>query len=84
MKKKRRTKEQVLEEQRSILNDVSSAIHYIKFQTVQEIQEFANCYRVASGNEPLTVAQVKEGIQLFSKEGIIRKRKEKYAYVNYR
>ena len=82
MKKKRRTKEQVLEEQRSVMSDLSSAIHYIKFQTVQEIQQFANSYRVASGNEPLTVTQVKKGIQLFLKEGIIRKRKEKYAYVN--
>ena len=84
MKKKRRTKEQVLEEQRSIMNDVSSAIHYIKFQTVQEIQDFANFYRVASGKKPLTAAEVKKGIQLFAEEGIIRKRKEKYAYVNYR
>ena len=66
------------------MNDISSAIHYIKFQTVQEIQDFANFYRVADGIEPLTVAQVKKGIQLFSKEGIIRKRKEKYAYVNNR
>ena len=82
MKKKRRTKEQILEEQRSIMGDVSSAIHYIKFQTVQEIQDFANFYRAASGKDPLTVAQVKKGIQLFLKEGIIRKRKEKYAYVN--
>jgi hypothetical protein len=84
VKKKRRTKEQVLEEQRSIMSDVSSAIHYIKFQTVQEIQDFANFYRTASGKDPLTVAQVKKGIQLFIEEGMIRKRKEKYAYVNYR
>ena len=84
MKKKRRTKEQVLEEQRNLMSDLSSAIHYIKFQTVREIQEFANRYRLASGDEPLTVTQVKKGIQLFSEEGIIRKRKEKYAYVNYR
>ena len=77
MRKKRRTKHQLQEEQKSIMSDISSALNYIEFQTVQEIQDFANSYRVASGLKPLTPAQVKKGIQLFLEEGIIRKRKEK-------
>jgi hypothetical protein len=82
MKRSRKTKEQVLAEERMVMGDISSAIHYINFQTAQEIKDFTNSYRVKRGDEPLTLAQIKKGIRLFAEEGMIRKRKDKYAYVN--
>jgi len=82
MRKKRRTKVEVLAEYTSITNDVESAINYLTFQTLDEIKEFINFYRQRSGEKLLTTSQVKKGINILDKQGIIRKRKDKYAYVN--
>ena len=81
-KRKRRTKLEVLEEYRELTNDVGSALNYITFQTIDEIKQFANSYRETSGEELLTTSQVKKGLTILDKQGIIRKRKDKYAYVN--
>ena len=77
MKRKRRTKLEVLAEYKSIVNDVGSAMNYITFQTIGEIREFVNFYRETSGEELITTSQVKKGISILDKQGIIRKRKEK-------
>jgi hypothetical protein len=82
MKKSRKTKEQVLSEHNAVMSDISSALHYINFQTIQEIKDFVNIYRGNSGKQLLTLTQIKKGIRLFAEEGMIRKRKDKYAYVN--
>ncbi len=82
MKRKRRTKLEVLAEYRDITNDVGSAMSYTTFQTLEEMKEFINFYRETSGEKLLTTSQIKKGINILDKQGIIRKRKDKYAYVN--
>ena len=82
MRKKRRTKIEVLAEHRSISNDVASALNYITFQSIEELKQFVNSYRETSGEKLLTTSQVKRGLAILDKQGIIRKRKDKYAYVN--
>ena len=83
-RKKRRTKEQVEKENAEIYGDVSSFINFLSFKTLKEIRDDVNSYRVSSGLNPLTMAQIKVGIKLINDEGMLRKRKEKYAYVNYK
>ena len=82
MKRKRRTKLEVLAEYKEITNDVGSAMSYTTFQTLEEMKEFINSYRETSGEKLLTTSQIKKGINILDKQGIIRKRKDKYAYVN--
>ena len=82
MKRKRRTKLEVLAEYKDITNDVGSAMSYTTFQTLEEMKEFINFYRETSGEKLLTTSQIKKGINILDKQGIIRKRKDKYAYVN--
>ena len=82
MKRKRRTKLEILAEYRDITNEVGSALNYITFQTIDEMRQFINFYRETSGEELLTTSQVKKGLTILDKQGIIRKRKDKYAYVN--
>ena len=82
MKRKRRTKLEVLAEYREITNDVGSAMSYTTFQTIEEMKEFINFYRETSGEKLLTTSQIKKGINILDNQGIIRKRKDKYAYVN--
>ena len=82
MKRKRRTKVEVMAEYREITNDVGSAMSYTTFQTLEEMKEFINFYRETSGEKLLTTSQIKKGINILDKQGVIRKRKDKYAYVN--
>lgn len=82
MKRKRRTKLEVLAEYKEITNDVGSAMSYTTFQTLEEMKEFINSYRETSGEKLLTTSQIKKGINILDKQGVIRKRKDKYAYVN--
>ena len=82
MKRRRRTKVEVMAEYREITNDVGSAMSYTTFQTLEEMKEFINSYRETSGEKLLTTSQIKKGINILDKQGIIRKRKDKYAYVN--
>lgn len=81
-KRQRRTKLEVLAEYKELTNDIGSAMSYIKFQTAEEMKEFINFYRETTGEKLLTTSQVKKGITILEKQGIIRKRKDKYAYVN--
>jgi len=81
-RKKRRTKEEILAENRELIEDVGSALNYITFQTSQELREFANSYRSTSGVRLLTLTEIKKGIRILTEQGMIRKRKDKYAYVN--
>ena len=82
MKRRRRTKVEVMAEYREITNDVGSAMSYTTFQTLEEMKEFINSYRETSGEKLLTTSQIKKGINILDKQGVIRKRKDKYAYVN--
>ena len=72
----------MLAEHTEITNEVGSALNYIKFQTISEMVESINFYRETSGEKLLTTSQVKQGLTILDKQGIIRKRKDKYAYVN--
>ena len=82
MKRRRRTKVEVMAEYKEITNDVGSAMSYTTFQTLEEMKEFINSYRETSGEKLLTTSQIKKGINILDKQGVIRKRKDKYAYVN--
>lgn len=82
MKRKRRTKVEISAEYKEITNWVDSALSYLKFQTIAEMKQFINFYRETSGEKLFTTSQVKQGLTILDKTGIIRKRKDKYAYVN--
>ena len=82
MKRKRRTKVEILAEYKDLTNEVGSALSYTNFQTIEEMKKFINLYRQTSGEKLLTTSQVKQGLTILDKQGIIRKRKDKYAYVN--
>ena len=80
---KRRTKKEIQREAEQIYSDICDTLSYINFTEEEEIKSQVNTYRINYTNlEKVTLSQVRKTLNTMMTEGLVKKRKENYKYVN--
>lgn len=80
---KRRTKKEIQRETEQIYSDICDTLSYINFTEEEEIKSQVNTYRINYTNlEKVTLSQVRKTLNTMMTEGLVKKRKENYKYVN--
>lgn len=80
---KRRTKKEIQREAEQIYSDICDTLSYINFTEEEEIKSQVNTYRINYTNlEKVTLSQVRRTLNTMMTEGLVKKRKENYKYVN--
>mgnify|MGYP001285646414 FL=1 len=80
---KRRTKKEIQKQESQIYSDVCDALSYINFTEEDEIKSQVNAYRINYTNlEKVTLSQVRKTLNTMMTEGLVKKRRENYKYVN--
>ena len=80
---KRRTKKEIQKQESQIYSDVCDALFYINFTEEDEIKRQVNAYRINYTNlEKVTLSQVRKTLNTMMTEGLVKKRRENYKYVN--
>ena len=80
---KRRTKKEIQKQESQIYSDVCDALSYINFTEEDEIKRQVNAYRINYTNlEKVTLSQVRKTLNTMMTEGLVKKRRENYKYVN--
>jgi len=80
---KRRTKKEIQKEEEQIYSDVCDTLSYINFTEEDEIKSQVNTYRINYTNlEKVTLSQIRKTLSTMMTEGLVKKRKENYKYVN--
>jgi hypothetical protein len=80
---KRRTKKEIQEQESQIYSDVCDTLSYISFTEEDEIKSQINNYRKnCTRLEKVTLSQIRKTLKTMMTEGLVRKRRENYKYVN--
>lgn len=80
---KRRTKKEIKREEQLIYTDVCDTLSYINFTEEDEIKSQVNAYRINyTSLEKVTLSQIRKTLNTMMTEGLVKKRRENYKYVN--
>ena len=80
---KRRTKKEIQEQESQIYSDVCDTLSYISFTEEDEIKSQVNKYRTNYTRlEKVTLSQIRKTLKTMMTEGLVKKRRENYKYVN--
>jgi hypothetical protein len=80
---KRRTKREIQEQESQIYSDVCDTLSYISFTEEDEIKSQVNKYRTNYTRlEKVTLSQIRKTLKTMMTEGLVKKRRENYKYVN--